>query len=161
MVQATLAHIQEHVQLWFSADPNVLSALGIQPAPVPPPPPPPPPPQPKPTIVGTAEAALTQIMNDISYEAKDRINAALGILKAPGGAMDVPPMPAAIPPMTSGKVGRPSHGPKLAGVLGAGEGPQHIAEARMPSMPKDPATGLPLGPTMNIAPPGVGPTPKA
>lgn len=43
VTQATLAHIQEHLSLWASADPNVLMATGQQPMQAPPPPPMPPP----------------------------------------------------------------------------------------------------------------------
>jgi len=170
MVQATLQHIQEHVQLWFQADPNVLTALGIQPAPVPPPPPPAPPPQPKSTIEMTAEAALTLIMNDPTVEPKDRIKAAEAVLKVPGGNLDVPPTPA-VPPMpmggapgptvgppkVPGKVGRPSNGPKVSGVLANPAGVPHIKDARMPTMPSGP-NGEVLGPQgSNPPPPGVGP----
>ena len=158
MVMATLSHIQEHIELWFQADPNVLASLGINPAPVPPPPPPPPPPMPKPTIIGTAEAALTMMMNDPTIEPKDRIAAALGILKAPGGAMDVPPMPPQIPAGPAGSSKQPKGNPNMADTLGAGQGPEHIPESRMPVMPQGP-NGEVLGPSgRNPAPPGVGPS---
>lgn len=39
-VEAALAHIQEHIQVWSQTDPNVLAATGQQPMVAPPPPPP-------------------------------------------------------------------------------------------------------------------------
>lgn len=164
MVQAALAHIQEHVQLWFQADPNVLQALGIPPAPVPPPPPPPPPPMPKPAIIGTAEAALTTIMNDPMVDPKDRITAASNLLKTPGANLDVPPQPPLPPPMPSGgppKVGKlPKGKGSLPKVLGPTEGSPNDPHAgvRMPSMPKNPMSGERIsGPVSEVAPPGVMP----
>ncbi len=40
VVQSVLAHIQEHINIWSQADPNVLAATGQMPMQAPPPPPP-------------------------------------------------------------------------------------------------------------------------
>jgi hypothetical protein len=155
MVQATLAHVQEHLQLWFNADPNVLMALGIPAAPQPPPPPPPPPPAPIPAMPGTAESALADIANNIMVEPKDRIAAAQALLKvgdnlvvpAPRPAGGVQTMPPPLPPGQKGS--QPSD------VLKGPEGLPGGEFVRMPSMPKDALTGERHGPVSSVAPPGV------
>jgi hypothetical protein len=66
VVQATLAHVQQHIEIWQTTDPNLLSALGIPPPPMPPAPPMPPPGATPPPAPGATDGTAPPVPGEAS-----------------------------------------------------------------------------------------------